>query len=58
MIHFDRQYVYMYKAFTHPKHRGKRPCNPWVRSTALEALPGGLATRGSVSYVEGTTSPR
>jgi hypothetical protein len=49
-IHFDSEYVYMYKGFTHPKHRGKR-LHAVCMTRALEAyLARGF--RGIVSYVE------
>lgn len=52
VVHFDRRFVYMYKAFTHPRYRGQR----------LHAFGITLALRhyvcrgfhGLVSYVEST----
>ena len=50
MIHFDDEHIYMYKGFTHPKHRGKR-LHAVGMSRALEAnLERGY--KGIVSYVE------
>jgi len=52
VLHFNRQYVYMYKGFTHPEHRGQR-LHAVGMSRALQAyLAQGF--RGIVSYVEKT----
>jgi len=49
-LHFDRQYIYMYKGFTHVNHRGQR-LHAVGMTRALEAyLAQGF--KGIVSYVE------
>jgi hypothetical protein len=50
VIHFDDEHIYMYKGFTHPKHRGKR-LHAVGMSRALEAYVA-KGYKGIVSYVE------
>jgi hypothetical protein len=51
-VQFNQQHIYMYKGFTHPRHRGKR-LHAVGMTRALEAY---LARgyKGLVSYVEAT----
>ncbi|HEY5896769.1 MAG TPA: GNAT family N-acetyltransferase [Burkholderiales bacterium] len=52
VAHFDAQWVYMYKAFTQPSHRGRRLYEAGVRR-ALEHYRA-KGARGLLSYVEAT----
>jgi acetyltransferase (GNAT) family protein len=49
-LHFDDPYVYMYKGFTHPRHRGRR-LHAIGMTRALEHYLG-RGLKGLVSYVE------
>ena len=50
MLHFDDQYIYMYKGFTHADHRGQR-LHAIGMTRALEAYLG-QGYKGILSYVE------
>jgi hypothetical protein len=52
VLHFDPQYVYLYKAFTQPEHRGRRLYAAAVSQVFAQYVAKG--TRGFLSYVDAT----
>ncbi len=54
MVNFDARYTYMYKAFTHPAHRGKRLFPAGVEAMFKESC--SLGYNGIVTLVE-TNNP-
>jgi hypothetical protein len=50
LLHFNPEYVYMYKGFTHPSHRGQRLHAVGMTRALAAFLERG--SRGIVSYVE------
>jgi hypothetical protein len=52
VLHFDPQYVYMYKAYTQPEHRGQRLYQAAVSRVFAHFAAKGA--RGFLSYVEAT----